>query len=190
MSATWIRVAAATLSTVAIVASAPMIASATQNHRASSDDRSSTSVSTKDPNHSTGDSQREDSTESDKSHDDGKDGHHQGGGAGGPGASVGSVKANITVGVPAIAFTKDIVSSDGRLRTPVLINASQQAGIATLVRDGVPTSCSVPAIPGVVAWLECTKVSNRGPHAYSVVVRTANGLSVSHPVVVRKSSTD
>jgi len=119
-------------------------------------------------------------------------------------------KPNISVAIPAIAFTKDIVSTNGRVRAAVLINASQRPGTATLVRDGVPTSCSVQAQPGVVAWLQCSLAQGTGSgsssddapsksrstssaktndgkasaHTYSVVVKTANGVTASHAITI------
>jgi len=221
MSATWIRVAAAAVSTVAIVASAPMIASATEGRAQTSDDQTSASVSTKGSNNtSKGDAgnrsskddkgpssnARGDDHGSSNSDHNGEDGHHNGGGGNIGGGNPTSSAVAISVGVPAIAFTKDIVSSNGQLRAPVLINASQRAGTATLVRDGVPTSCSVKAQPGVVAWLQCalnqgssaddSTSSSRSSssakaasakvsaHTYSVVVKTTNGVTASHPVTI------
>ena len=111
-----------------------------------------------------------------------------------------TAKATISVGVPAIAFTKDIVSAGGQLRAPVLINAAERAGTATLFRDGIATSCSVPAQPGVVAWLQCSLNNSSGrddagsqsksnpksatTHTYTVVVKTTNGLTATHAVTL------
>jgi len=229
MSATWIRVAAATVGTLAIVASAPMIASATEGRQQTSDDRTSVSLPTKDAvkaskgdasNRSSKDdkgtrsSKSDDKGESSGSHGDdsdhsesGEDGHNGGGngGGGGGGGNAGgghavTAKATIVVGVPAIAFTKDIVSTGGQLRAPVLINAAERAGTATLFRDGIATSCSVPAQPGVVAWLQCSlnnssgrddagsesksKTKGTAPHTYTVVVKTTNGLTATHAVTL------
>ena len=226
MSATWIRVAAATVGTLAIVASAPMIASATEGRQQTSDDRTSVSLPAKDADKSskgdasnrspkddkgTRSSKSDDKGDSSGSHGDdsghsesGEDGHNDGGGnAGGGNAGGGhavTAKATIIVGVPAIAFTKDIVSTGGQLRAPVLINAAERAGTATLFRDGIATSCSVPAQPGVVAWLQCSlnnssgredsgsesksKTKGNTPHTYTVVVKTTNGLTATHAVTV------
>lgn len=223
MSATWIRVAAATIGTLAIVASAPMIASATEGHRPSSDDRPSTStsapVSTKDSDRTSKDDASKHSSNS------GEDGDRKGGNAGGGNAGGGNAgggnagggsagggnaitaKATISVGVPAIAFTRDIVSTNGKLRTPVLINAAERAGTATLFRDGIATSCTVPAQPGVVAWLQCSLTNSSGredsgqsgndsgsaskaaskltaTHTYAVVVKTTNGQTATHSVTI------
>ncbi len=161
-----------------------MIAWATEGHHESNDD---VSVTITTEHH-------------DRSHEAGDDNHF-----------TPAKKPNISVGVPAIAFTKDIVSTNGRVRAPVLINASERPGTATLVRDGVPTSCSVQAQPGVVAWLQCslsegsrsddvrsdsrsnssTKSSDgkaneakASSHTYSVVVRTSNGLTASHAITI------
>ncbi len=184
MSTTWIRVAAAAVSTVAIVASAPMIASATEGHRTNTGNDVSVSVNVQDSD------QSEDSDHS----KDGQGGTH----------FTPAKNPNISVGIPAIAFTKDIVSTQGQLRTPVLINAAERSGTATLVRDGVPTSCSVQAQPGVVAWLTCslnTQVTGTSSpdsqeksrkagaskvagHTYSVVVTTTNGLTATHAVTI------
>ena len=179
MSTTWIRVAAAAVSTVAIIASAPMIASATEGRHSSSND---ISVTVK-------------SDDSERSHESGDDQHY-----------TAAKNPTISVGIPAIAFTKDIVSVGDQLRTPVLINAAERAGVATLVRDGAPTSCSVQAQPGVVAWLQCSlnssdrrggddssskdsqtvkKSDARGAtHVYTVVVRMADGQTASHAITV------
>ena len=231
MSATWIRVAAATVGTLAIVASAPVIASATEGRQQSSDDRTSVSLPTTGADKSskgdagnrsskddqgTRSSKFDDKGESLGSHGDdsghsesGEDGQHNGGGnAGGGNAGGGNAggghavtaKATIVVGVPAIAFTKDIVSTGGQLRAPVLINAAERAGTATLFRDGIATSCSVPAQPGVVAWLQCSLNNSSGredsgsesksktkgttPHTYTVVVKTTNGLTATHAVTL------
>ena len=188
MSTTWIRVAAAAVSTVAIVASAPMIASATEGHRTNASDDVSVSVNAKGSDHS------DHSEDSDHSKD-GQGGTH----------FTPAKNPNISVGIPAIAFTKDIVSTQGQLRTPVLINAAERSGTATLVRDGVPTSCSVQAQPGVVSWLTCSlnnreDTGGRGSdsqeksrkanaskvtgHTYSVVVTTTNGLTATHAVTL------
>jgi hypothetical protein len=230
MSATWIRVAAATVGTLAIVASAPMIASATEGRQQTSDDRTSVSLPTKDAEKSskgdasnrsskddkgTRSSKSDDKGESSGSHGDdsghsesGEDGHNGGGNGGGGNAGGGNAggghavtaKATIIVGVPAIAFTKDIVSTGGQLRAPVLINAAERAGTSTLFRDGIATSCTVPAQPGVVAWLQCSLNNSSGredsgsestsktkgttPHTYTVVVKTTNGLTATHAVTV------
>jgi hypothetical protein len=224
MSATLIRVAAATVGTLAIVASAPVIASATEGRQQTSDDRTSVSLPTKDADKSSkGDasnrsskddkgarsSKSDDKGESLGSHGDdsghsesGEDGHNGGGGGGGNagGGHAVTAKATIVVGVPAIAFTKDIVSTGGQLRAPVLINAAERAGTATLFRDGIATSCSVPAQPGVVAWLQCSlnnssgrddagsesksKTKGTAPHTYTVVVKTTNGLTATHAVTL------
>ena len=226
MSATWIRVAAATVGTLAIVASAPVIASATEGRQQSSDDRTSVSIPTTGADKSSkGDAgnrsskddkgtrspKLDDKGESLGSHGDdsghsesGEDGHNGGGNGGGGGNAGGghavTAKATIVVGVPAIAFTKDIVSTGGQLRAPVLINAAERAGTATLFRDGIATSCSVPAQPGVVAWLQCSLNNSSGredsgsesksktkgttPHTYTVVVKTTNGLTATHAVTL------
>ena len=231
MSATWIRVAAATVGTLAIVASAPMIASATEGRPQTSDERSSVSLPTTGADESSTSDARNSSSKDDNgtrtsksddhgtsagSHGDdsghgasGEDGQHNGGGnAGGGNAGGGNAgggqamtaKATISVGVPAIAFTKDIVSAGGQLRAPVLINAAERAGTATLFRDGIATSCSVPAQPGVVAWLQCSLNNSSGredagsqsksnpksatTHTYTVVVKTTNGLTATHAVTL------
>lgn len=222
MSATWIRVAAATVGTLAIVASAPVIASATEGRQQTSDDRTSVSLPTKDADKSSkGDASNRSSkddkgTRSSKSDDkgeslgshgedsghseSGEDGHNGGGGGNAGGGNAVTAKATIVVGVPAIAFTKDIVSTGGQLRAPVLINAAERAGTATLFRDGIATSCSVPAQPGVVAWLQCSlnnasgredsasesksKTKGTTPHTYTVVVKTTNGLTATHAVTL------
>jgi len=188
-----------------------MIASATEGHRPSSDDRPTAStsapVSTKDSDRTS----KEDASK--HSSNSGEDGDHKGGNAGGGNAGGGNAgggnsgggnavtaKATISVGVPAIAFTKDIVSTGGQLRAPVLINAAERAGTATLFRDGIATSCTVPAQPGVVAWLQCSLNNSSGredsgsesksqtkgttPHTYTVVVKTTNGLTATHAVTV------
>jgi hypothetical protein len=164
-----------------------MIASATEAHRAAATD---VSVSVRTDNSDHGDN----SGKAD-------DGNH----------FTPAKNPNISVGIPAIAFTKDIVSTGGQLRTPVLINAAERAGTATLVRDGVPTSCSVQAQPGVPAWLTCSlnasstgrgdddsqgsesqrkssaqaaRADKNASHVYTVVVTTTNGLTATHAVTV------
>ena len=203
-----------------------MIASATEGRQQTSDDRTSVSLPAKDADKSskgdasnrspkddkgTRSSKSDDKGDSSGSHGDdsghsesGEDGHNDGGGnAGGGNAGGGhavTAKATIIVGVPAIAFTKDIVSTGGQLRAPVLINAAERAGTATLFRDGIATSCSVPAQPGVVAWLQCSlnnpsgredsasesksKTKGNTPHTYTVVAKTTNGLTATHAVTV------
>jgi hypothetical protein len=146
-----------------------MIASATEGHRATANDDTSVSVQT---------IESELSHNSDKSHEtsDEHRGRH---------AKANSTSVPISVGISAIAFTKDIVATNGVLHTPVLINVAEQAGTATLVRDGVATTCSVQANPGVVAWLDCSLAASDPTATYQVVVQTVYGKTASHDVAVR-----
>ena len=108
--------------------------------------------------------------------------------------------ASVSTSIPAIAFQPEIISTDGRLRAAVLVNASQVAGVARLIRDGVPTDCSVAALPGVIAWLTCAFGSDTagadgvsdpestpvaGTTSYEVVVTLADGRTARHAVTVR-----
>jgi len=161
--------AAAGISTVAIVACAPMIASATEGHRSAiANDDASVSVQTNESDHS---------NQPAKSHEN-NDEHR------GRHTNATSTPVPISVGISAIAFTKDIVSTNGVLHTPVLINAAEQPGTANLVRNGVATSCSVQADPGVVAWLDCSLAALDPTAAYQVVVQTVDGKTASHDVTV------
>ena len=87
---------------------------------------------------------------------------------------------NVQVSIPAVAFTQRIQVLNGRVHTPVLVNAAEPCGIATVV--GSPGTCSVVAHPGVVAWLDCALPRKHA--TVTIEVHLADGTRfthVSHP---------
>ena len=94
--------------------------------------------------------------------------------AGSPGAGAGGVG----VSVPAVAFTEQVVVTAGRLRTPVLVTESGSTGVASVV--GLP-GCSVPAEPGVVAWLDCAYPEDGRQLTVQVVL--GGGVVYTHTVL-------
>jgi hypothetical protein len=168
-----------------------MIASATEGNRATNSGQTSVTVKTSGSDHS----------EPAKKSDDGENSNESGDGH----TYKPARNPNISTSIPAIAFTKDIVATGGRLHAAVLINAAEKPGTATLVRDGVATSCSVQAQPGVVAWLDCSlntsvrggddsnksdkksgsdKSKTQTVSTYQVVVKTVDGQTASHAVTI------
>ena len=83
----------------------------------------------------------------------------------------------VSVTVPDVAFTARVAVVDGRLRTPVLVNAAEPPGEARLV--GASEPCAVRAEPGVVAWLSCSVTSGG---RLAVVVTLDDGRVVRHAV--------
>ncbi len=85
---------------------------------------------------------------------------------------------NVSVSVPAVAFTEQITLADGRVRTAVLVNMSERKGTATIVglRD-----CSATAKPGVALWLDCAYDGGSGP--LTVAVTLKSGQRYTHTVV-------
>jgi len=82
--------------------------------------------------------------------------------------------------VPVVAFTEHVTVTDGRLRTPVLVSTSAPTGVASVV--GL-SGCSVPARPGVVAWLDCAYDGDGS--ALTVRVELAGGVVYTHTVEPR-----
>ncbi len=68
-------------------------------------------------------------------------------------ASRGTPGGPVTTSVPGVAFTELIRVVDGRIHTPVLVNAAEPGGTASIV--GAEDGCLVTAEPGVVTWLDC-----------------------------------
>jgi len=102
----------------------------------------------------------------------GRDGLSGGSAARVPPVPSGNVQASIS----AVAFSELVQVVNGRVHTPILVNAAEPCGVATVV--GAPENCSVVARPGVVAWLDCALPRKRA--ALTIEVRLADGARFSH----------
>jgi hypothetical protein len=95
------------------------------------------------------------------------------------GQSTVTAAGNVSVSVPPVAFTERITYADGRVRTAVLVNVAEPAGVATIV--GLP-DCTADAQPGVALWLDCAYAGDARP--LTVAVTLTDGSRFTHTVAL------
>ena len=89
------------------------------------------------------------------------------------------LRANVSVSVPPVAFTERITHAEGRVRTAVLVNIAEPAGVATIV--GLP-DCTADAQPGIALWLDCAYAGGAGPLTVAVTLKDGSRLTHTVPV--------
>jgi len=97
----------------------------------------------------------------------------------GTGQSTVAAARNVSVSVPPVAFTERITYAEGRVRTAVLVNIAEPAGVATIV--GLP-DCTADAQPGIALWLDCAYAGGAGPLTVAVTLRDGSRLTHTVPV--------
>ena len=62
---------------------------------------------------------------------------------------------NVVVGIPAVAFTSEVVAVDGRLRAPVLLADDTVTAQTRVVGARTGRGCAAKLRQGVPVWLDC-----------------------------------
>jgi hypothetical protein len=93
-------------------------------------------------------------------------------------ATVPSVHDGVSAAVPVVAFPREVVVRDGRLRTPVLLADPTVTATARVIGATGP-GCSVELRQGVPGWLDCAVPRPAEPR---IVVVLSDGRRVARAV--------
>jgi hypothetical protein len=80
----------------------------------------------------------------------------------------------VAVPAPAVSFQEQLRVADGRLRTAVLVGATEPAGRARVLQ--IP-GCQVTLTPGSIGWLDCAYA---GSGTLTVEVLLSDGRRMTH----------
>ncbi len=89
--------------------------------------------------------------------------------------------SDVSVGIPAIAFQRDIAVKDGQLMAAVLVNAGEPAGTVQVVSASGQVLVAATATPGVALRIDIA-VSQQQRAGLHIDVKLANGITASRLV--------